>query len=51
MGDALRFAKRIKEHDNCVEVRPAARHWDIFTRLWETGKVSGGLVTDGHPLA
>ena len=45
---ALAFASEVLARPNCVEVRPGARHWDIFTRLCRTAKAKGNLVPDAY---
>ena len=51
IGDAMTFARQLREQPNCVGVQPGPRHWEIFARLCiETG-VKGNLVPDAYLAA
>jgi toxin-antitoxin system PIN domain toxin len=48
---ALHFAEEVRSHPNCVEVRPGARHWEIFLRLCRVTSAAGNHVPDAYLAA
>lgn len=51
MKHALEFVDRLREQPNTVLVAPAARHWDIFSRLCHATSAKGNLVADAYLAA
>jgi len=51
LEDALRFAAEVRSPANCVLITPAARHWEIYTRLCREAEVKGNLVPDAYRAA
>jgi hypothetical protein len=51
IGQALAFAKQIRDQPNAVPVEPGARHWEIFGRLCVDSGVKGNLVPDTYLAA
>ena len=43
---AFEFVDAFLAIPTCVVVRPGARHWEIFRRLCEAGKLRGKLAAD-----
>ena len=48
---ALRFVEEIKARPNYVEVKPGARHWEIFVNLCRRANAKGKLVPDAYLAA
>lgn len=46
VSEVVAFCDVLRTQPHCVLVRPGARHWEIFTRLCESGEVRGNLVAD-----
>jgi uncharacterized protein len=51
LADCLFAARQIRDHPNCVALRPGGAHWGIFSDLClATGSV-GNAVADGYLAA
>ncbi len=48
---ALEFVQELRSRLNRVEVRPGARHWDIFVALCRQVDARGNLVADAYLAA
>ena len=48
---ALAFAAEVRNQPHCVQIRPGARHWDIFEKLCRTAGIKGNLVPDAYLAA
>lgn len=46
--EALTFANVIRSQPHCVSVRPGARHWEIFLRLYRDADTRGNLIPDAY---
>ena len=46
LAEALEFSERLLSVPHCVTVRPADRHWAIFTRLCRQADARGNLIPD-----
>ena len=51
LGQALAFARELRDQPNCIKLAPGARHWDIFCRLCQEAGVKGNLVPDAFLAA
>jgi len=51
LSDALAFAESIHGQPNAVDIRPGARHWEIFRKLCEVVGARGNLVRDAFHAA
>jgi uncharacterized protein len=50
-GDAFDFADAIRGQPNAVELKPGARHWEIFESLCASAGTRGNLVADAYHAA
>ena len=48
---ALAYTEFLTAQPNCVIVRPAAQHWQIFSRLCLQAHVGGRMVSDAYHAA
>ena len=48
---ALQFVNTIRDLDHCVDLRPGAHHWKIFTRICEEAEARGNLIPDAYHAA
>jgi toxin-antitoxin system PIN domain toxin len=48
---ALEFVDALRSQPNAVVLRPADRHWELFTRLCRDARVKGNLVADAYHAA
>jgi uncharacterized protein len=51
IATAVKFVESLRARPNCVEVRPGARHWDIFADLCRVTGATGNLVPDAYLAA
>ena len=51
IDQALGFIEDVRNQPNCIVITPGVRHWAIFTRLCQTGRVRGNLVPDAYLAA
>jgi hypothetical protein len=51
LDDAIAYADSIRRQPGAVEVRPGARHWEIFRRLCERVDARGNLIPDAFHAA
>lgn len=51
LSQATTFAEQLRERPNSIEVRPGARHWNIFLRLCGDAGAKGNLVPDAYLAA
>ncbi|HEY4812061.1 MAG TPA: type II toxin-antitoxin system VapC family toxin [Solirubrobacteraceae bacterium] len=51
IATAVKFLESLRARPNCVEVRPGARHWDIFADLCRATGATGNLVPDAYLAA
>jgi uncharacterized protein len=51
LSDCLLAAGQIRDHPNCVALRPGPRHWDIFTGLCRSAGAVGNIVPDAYHAA
>jgi uncharacterized protein len=49
--DCLLAAGQIRDHPNCVALRPGPRHWGIFTGLCRSAGAAGNIVPDAYHAA
>ena len=49
--EAMQFVEVLRRQPHAVTVRPGARHWDIFTRLYREADVTGNLIPDAYLAA
>jgi hypothetical protein len=50
-AQAFRFLDALLDRPTCSLIRPGARHWPIFRRLCEHGRLHGKLVADAAHAA
>lgn len=51
LATALEFVRELRERPNRVDVRPGARHWNLFVSLCEQVGAKGNLVADAYLAA
>ena len=51
MEVALEVCARLKSWPTAVIVRPTSRHWSIFVKQIEDGRIHGPMVTDAYLAA
>ncbi len=51
LEQALEFVEALRGQPNCIVLRPAERHWSIFTRLCRDAEVRGNLIPDAYLAA
>ncbi len=51
LADCLVAAGQIRDHPNCVALRPGRRHWEIFSDLCRSTGASGSAVADAYHAA
>lgn len=51
LASAIAFARIVRGQPNAVPVAAGPRHWDIFQKLSEAGRVKGNLIPDAYLAA
>ena len=51
VGEALEFARAVRDQPHCVRVVPGTRHWGIFDALCVEVEARGNLVPDAFLAA
>ena len=51
LADCLLAAGQIRDHPNCVVLRPGFRHWGIFSDLCQSTGAVGNAVADAYHAA
>ena len=51
LADCLLASQQIRDHPNCVALRPGGRHWGIFSDLCRVTGSAGNAVADAYHAA
>ncbi|HEX9519268.1 MAG TPA: TA system VapC family ribonuclease toxin, partial [Streptosporangiaceae bacterium] len=51
LADCLLATQQIRDHPNCVSLRPGGRHWGIFSDLCRVTGSVGNAVADAYRAA
>ena len=51
LADCLLATRQIRDHPNCVALRPGGRHWSIFSDLCRVTGSVGNAVADAYHAA
>ena len=51
LADCLAAAGQLRDHPNCVAIRPGPRHWGIFADLCRATGSAGNAIPDAYHAA